>query len=140
MFPPSGLPIGLLHLSFNSRGNQSFRLFYTGPLSNFLIGNKIFQINKRLTTKSCFCRIFKAYLNISKQIKEFFMKQLFFVIAFAVSLTSAAVEQQCAKPSSNMYFGKGSQLVFKAMQAAGVKEKCDERICTITITDFESFE
>jgi len=68
------------------------------------------------------------------------MKQLFFVIAFAVSLTSAAVEQQCAKPSSNMYFGKVSQLVFKAMQAAGVKEKCDERICTITITDFESFE
>lgn len=68
------------------------------------------------------------------------MKQLFFAMALALSLTSAAAEQQCVKQSSNLYFGKVSQLVFKAMQSAGVKEKCDNRICTLTITDFESFE
>ena len=68
------------------------------------------------------------------------MKTLLFFAATIMVAVSASAAEQCSKETSHLYFGKISGLIFKAMQDAGVKAKCDDRICTLTITDFESYE
>ena len=69
------------------------------------------------------------------------MKQLIlFFAAAAISMTSFATEKQCSKPTAQIYFGQVAQLVFKALKNSGAKAKCDDRICTLTITNFESYD